>query len=428
MPARHPSSDGRTLSIEAVDLDVRREPLTQPFGFKGGQFTEKWLCRVELTGADGVRAAGVGGLAVLWSDRDAFLAHSEVGGNLLMAAMLERALQSARGRTFREPFELLDGLVDEVHDFGRAVTGRPELRRTFALNALVALDNAAWTLYGRARGLETFDALIPAPYRQPLRHRHRRVAHAPLIGYATTPEQIAALLAGGATVLKVKIGAAGAPAEMLAADARRLEEVHGVVRAHGGAEPPAYYLDANGRYPDRAHLEALLERAGEIGMLERIVLLEEPFAEEAAIDVAGLGVRVAADESLHRTEDVRARAELGYGALALKPAGKTLSLTLRMAREAEALGLACFVADSACTPRLLDWNRNVAARLAPLPGLSGGLLEANGPQVYRNWGALLEAHPCRGARWLEPRRGAFELDDAFFAGSGGVLMPHPPWR
>jgi hypothetical protein len=228
-------------------------------------------------------------------------------------------------------------------------------------------------------------------------------------------------------VLKVKIGAPGAPDEMLRDDQARLDEVHRAATAHAGP-PPAYYLDANGRYPDRAHLEALLAHAEEIGVLARTILLEEPFPEEADIDVRGLGVRVAADESLHRVEDVRRKARAGYGAVALKPAGKTLSVTLRMAREAEAQGLACFVADSACTPSLLDWNRNVAARLAPLPGTTAGLLEANGAQVYRHWEAMLEAHPCREAAWLRPGRGAFELDDAFYRGSGGVLAPLAPWR
>ncbi|MDZ7802300.1 MAG: enolase C-terminal domain-like protein [Trueperaceae bacterium] len=416
-----------TLTLDRVDLDLRREPLRQPFGFKGGQFTEKWLCRVDLTSEGGVRAAGVGGLAVLWSDREVFTAHTEVGGNLLMAALLEYALQRARGRSFDTPFELLDGLVDEVHAYGRTLIGRDELRRTFTLNALVALDNAAWTLYARAHDLRTFDAMIPAASREPLHHRHARVARVPLVSYATRPEQIAAMLAGGATVLKIKIGAAGTPDEMLGADKARLTEVHRAATAHAGP-PPAYYLDANGRYPDRAHLEALLAHAREIGMLTRTILLEEPFPEEADIDVHGLGVRVAADESLHRVEDVRRKARAGYGAVALKPAGKTLSVTLRMVREAEAQGLACFVADSACTPRLLDWNRNVAARLAPLPGMTDGLLEANGAQVYRNWEPMQDAHPCRAATWLRPRDGAFVLDEEFYRGSGGVLAPLEPWR
>ena len=31
------------VSIQSVDLDVAREPLVRPFGFKGGFFREKWL-------------------------------------------------------------------------------------------------------------------------------------------------------------------------------------------------------------------------------------------------------------------------------------------------------------------------------------------------------------------------------------------------
>ena len=54
-------------------------------------------------------------------------------------------------------------------------------------------------------------------------------------------------------------------------------------------------------------------------MLERIVVLEEPFAEENTCDVRGLPVMVAADESAHSPEDVKKRIALGYRAIALKP-------------------------------------------------------------------------------------------------------------
>ena len=44
-----------------------------------------------------------------------------------------------------------------------------------------------------------------------------------------------------------------------------------------------YYLDANGKYDSIARLESLLTFAKEIGALENIVLLEEPFEEENKI-------------------------------------------------------------------------------------------------------------------------------------------------
>ncbi len=407
-----------------MDLDMRREPLMSPFGFKGGQFTEKWICRVELTSDTGTRAHGEGGLAVLWSDRGVFTAHTEVGGNLLMASVLESALQAARSRAFETPVDLLDGLVEDVHDDATRITGSPPTR-TFTLNALVALDQAAWRLYAREHHIDDFDALIPVPYRAALAHRHSAITAVPLVSYGTPIADVVALVDAGAHVLKIKLGSPGAPHEMLAQDVQRLTEIHHAVgRRHTTRTLDGrihYYLDANGRYPDVAHVEALLDGAKEAGMFERIMILEEPFPEASRFDVAGLGVRVAADESLHEVADVAEKAALGYRALALKPAGKTLSRTLQMATEAHARQIACFVADSACTPRLLDWNRNVAARLAPFPGLPGGLLETNGAQVYANWHRLVSEHPHAGADWLLPRDGVFELADDFYRHSGGAL-------
>ena len=114
---------------------------------------------------------------------------------------------------------------------------------------------------------------------------------------------------------------------------------------------------------------------------------------------------------------------LGYSAFALKPAGKTLSMTLRMAAEAHRRGAPCFVADSACPPILVDWNKNVAARLAPLPGLATGLLESNGPQHYRNWQRMLREHPCHGAPWLSAANGVFDLGRDFYDAGGGIFSP-----
>ena len=93
-------------------------------------------------------------------------------------------------------------------------------------------------------------------------------------------------------------------------------------------------------------------------------------------------------------------------------------MTLRLAREAERVGAACFVADSACTPILLDWNKNVAARLPALEGIKCGLLEVNGPQQYGHWDSLLAAHPEAKQPWIRPVDGAFHFDAAFYEGGG----------
>ena len=67
--------------------------------------------------------------------------------------------------------------------------------------------------------------------------------------------------------------------------------------------------------------------------LERIVLLEEPFAGDRPEPVHGLPVRVAGDESAHSAQDVaRLTREYGYSAIACKPIAKTLSVTLEMVR------------------------------------------------------------------------------------------------
>ena len=118
-----------------------------------------------------------------------------------------------------------------------------------------------------------------------------------------------------------------------------------------------------------------------------------------------LGVRVAADESAHTDADAARRIDLGYGAIALKPIAKTLSMTLRIARLAHERGVPCFCADLTVNPILVDWNKVFAARLAPLPGLQMGLVETNGHQNYRNWEAMRRHHPGFGAEWTLPEQG-----------------------
>jgi len=61
-----------------------------------------------------------------------------------------------------------------------------------------------------------------------------------------------------------------------------------------------YYLDANGRYGNKERLMELLDYADKIGALERIILLEEPFPGEYKVDVTGIPVRLAVDESAHK--------------------------------------------------------------------------------------------------------------------------------
>ena len=109
------------MKIVDYDLDIQREPFAKPFAFKGSAFHEKWNLVVRLQGDDGGQAFGVGGLAALWSDSEVFDAHSEIGGNALMVAILERALACSRDREFTAPPELLAAILPEVQDYA----GRP---------------------------------------------------------------------------------------------------------------------------------------------------------------------------------------------------------------------------------------------------------------------------------------------------------------
>jgi hypothetical protein len=133
-------------------------------------------------------------------------------------------------------------------------------------------------------------------------------------------------------------------------------------------------------------------------------------------------VRIAADESAHTAEDVSKRIRMGYGAIALKAEAKTLSMTLRMAKVAYEKNTPCFLADLTCSPIPVDWNKNVAARLTPFPGLKEmGLLESNGHQNYVRWKELVSFHPYPNGSWIESKNGVFNLDKDFYEKSGGIL-------
>jgi L-alanine-DL-glutamate epimerase-like enolase superfamily enzyme len=421
-------SPGRSIRIAATASDFEREPLVRPFGFKGGYMSEIWQTAVRLESDSGLHRVGLGTQNVLWSDAAVFAGRSESGGNALMYAVTEHALVLAReAGGFRTPLELQDAILDASHEYARMVTGRPGLRRTFTLNALVAVDNAAWLLHAAENGVSDFDAMVPEDFRPALASRHRLVAAVPLLAYAVPVAEVRAAAAQGFFFMKIKIGQPGTQEEMLAKDKARLSEIHAAL---GSLETPhtrdgrlPYYFDANGRYESKETLLRLLDHARAIGAFDRIALLEEPFPEELEVGVGDLGVRVAADESAHTDADAARRIEMGYGAIALKPIAKTLSMTLRIARLAHRKGVPCFCADLTVNPILVDWNKVFAARLAPLPGLSLGLVETNGHQNYRNWEAMRRHHPCFGASWTVAEDGVFRLDDDFYGRSGGIYLP-----
>ncbi|MCA1760954.1 MAG: hypothetical protein LC658_14400, partial [Bacteroidales bacterium] len=372
----------KSIKIVGTNSNFEREPLIRPFGFKGGFLSEIWQTAAQLKSSSGNISTGLCSQSVLWSDAEVFGRFSESGGNALMFAVTEYALSILKGRQFTSPVKLLDDMLDEVFSYAQKITGNPKLRKTFALNALVGVDNAVWLLYARENELNTFEKMIPAEYRDVLSHRHKRVACIPLMAYSIPVQEIKQAADDGFYFMKIKIGQPGTQDEMLEKDKARLTEIHQAIgdyrteHTENGKLP--YYFDANGRYQKKETLLKLIDHAEKIGALEQISLIEEPFPEELEMDVSDIPVRLAADESAHTDKDALARIQMGYGAIALKPIAKTLSMTLKIAQIAAQENIPCFCADLTVNPVLVDWNKNVAARLKPFPGLETGLLETNG--------------------------------------------------
>ncbi|MCF7973114.1 MAG: L-alanine-DL-glutamate epimerase [Phycisphaerae bacterium] len=416
-------------AITIVDVDSRyeREPLIRPFGFKGASMTEIWQIMACMQSHSGIGRVGLSTQSVLWSDADVFASHSERDGNALMYALTGQALQIVKGRSFNTPVDLLDGILEEVYDYGKILTKNPRLRKTFALNALVCVDFAAWLLYAQTHGIKNFDDMIPCAYRPSLSHHHTQVASIPAMAYSVPIPEIKDAVNQGFFFMKIKLGQPGSQEDMLAKDKARLSAIHEVI---GHVRTPytrdgklPYYFDANGRYQNKETLMMLLDHAEKIGALDQIAMIEEPFPEDAEFNVGGLGVRIAADESAHTEKDALERIQMGYSAIALKAIAKTLSMTMKIAQTAYEQGVPCFCADLTGNPILVDWNKAVAARLAPFPDLGLGLLETNGHQNYKNWETMVRYHPYAGASWTKMIEGVFSLEKDYYKKSGGILAP-----
>jgi len=422
---KSPFGISSSIQITGGFSAVEKELLVRPFGFKGGNLTELWQTAVQLNGAKGSQAIGLGTQSVLWSDSAVFLGNSETEGNSQMYALTKRAVQMLKGVSFADPISLIDDIFDEVYEYGKKITNRSDLRKTFALNSLVSIDNALWMLYAQENGISNFDHLIPGPYRPALSSRQKKLACIPLMSYNAPIEELKGMTKNGSFFIKIKLGHAGTQQEMLEKDKKRLADIH---RAIGSQLTPytesgklLYYFDANGRYESKQTLQQFLDYAKKIGAFDQIALIEEPFPENAEIDVSDFGVRISADESVHTDSDVLARIQMGYKAIALKPIAKTLSMTLKIAKVAHEHNIPCFCADLTVNPILVEWNKNLAARLSLLPGLKVGLLETNGKQNYKNWDSLCSYNPYNGSSWTIPKKEMFELDQKFYQTSGGIF-------
>jgi Enolase C-terminal domain-like len=422
----------KLIEIKSVSSDFEREPLIRPFGFKGGYMKEIWQTASLIETGSGLKKVGICTQSVLWSDASVFASHSEAGGNALMYAMTEYAMNLMKGRKFVTPIELLESILEEVYEYGKKVTGNPNLRKTFALNSLVGADNAAWLVYAAENGFGSFDEMIPGAYRNGLSVRHEKVASIPLMAYSIPIEEIKSAVDSGYFFMKIKIGQPGTQEEMLAKDMERLSAIH---KAIGNAATPytksgrlPYYFDANGRYEKKETLLKLLDHAKKIGAFDQIAIIEEPFAEEMEISIRDIPVRIAADESAHTDIDALKRIEMGYGAIALKAIAKTLSMTLKIIKVAHEHDIPCFCADLTVNPILVEWNKNVAARLDPFPGIGLGLVETNGHQNYKNWQTMRSYHPFPDAPWANTKKGVFELDKDYYAKSGGIFAQSPHYQ
>ena len=423
--------DMKNISIDSVDSDFEREPLIRPFGFAGGFMTEIWQSASYLRGSSGIHKIGLCTQNVLWSDGKVFAGHSESGGNAIMYALTERAMQMAKGQSFKTPLELLDNLFPELEEYAKKITAHQQLRQTFTLNALVGLDNAAWLLYAEENGFRTFDEMIPQEYRQAMSHRHDKVAGIPLMAYSIPIDEIISAVEEGYFFMKIKIGQPGTQKEMLEKDKARLTAIHNAIGhartqyTENGRLP--YYFDANGRYQEKETLLRLIDHAEKIGALDQIAVIEEPFPEELKVDVSDIPVNLAADESAHTDKDALERIQLGYGSIAVKPIAKTMSMSLRVAKVAHQHNVPCFCADLTVNPVLVEWNKNFAARLGSFPGIGDiGLMESNGHQNYKNWDTMMSYHPRNNAPWVKVKQGVYETDDEFYRTGGGIFdsMPH----
>lgn len=422
----HTKKAMKKIKISQVSSNFEREPLN-PYRFKGSAITDSWQAVSMLESESGIRKVGLATQGVLWSDSKVFAAHSESAGNALMYAMSEQALQMIKGTSFTSPVQLLDDLLPEVLAYGKKITSNPDLRKTFALNALVSVDNAAWLLFAQENNITKFDDLIPEAYRPGLSYRHEKVASIPSFSVGTPVERVKQAADEGYFIMKLKTGSAGTQQEMIEKDIAFMTAIH---KAVGHYETPytkngkiPYYFDPNGRYEKKETLLRFLDHAKKIGALDQIAVIEEPFAENNETFVGDLGVCIAADESAHTVEDAAHRIELGYSAIVVKAIAKTMSMTMKIVQMAYEKKIPCFCADLTVNPILVDWNKNVAARLQPFPGMSVGLQETNGHQYYKNWERLMSYHPKASGSWVRTQKGVYPTDASFYEESGGILMP-----
>ncbi|MBO9620506.1 MAG: L-alanine-DL-glutamate epimerase [Niabella sp.] len=425
-------SENMKIKIDQIASDFERQPLVRPFGFKGGYLTELWQAVSLMKTAGGAPKISLATQSVLYGDPDIFAAHSESAGNALMYALSEKALQQAKATPFSTPVELLETILPEVERYAGALAGSGKVNPNFIYNALVSVDNAAWLLYASENKLESFDAMLPSVYRKALATHNARVAVMYQIPYRMPVNDILKAAAEGYFVFKIKTGMPGSQEQMLQADIERLTMIHNALKDLRTTQTNdgklIYTLDANQRYQKKETVVKYLDHARKIGAFDQIKLFEEPFPESNNDDVRDLGIVIGADESVHTEADAVKRIAQGYRTMVLKGIAKTLSLSMKIAKVADDNKVACICADLTVNPLLLDWHKNLAARLHPFPGVGMPMIETNGDMNYKNWSAMKTWHPVQNASWQQVRQGVFELNDDFYERSGGIFMDIPHYE
>ena len=423
----------KAITIAKTSCGFEREPMVRPFGFKGGYLTEEWIVSAFVKSTSGKHGIGLGTQNCLWSDAKVFASNSEAGGNAIMFSMTQYALKLLVGKTFTSPVELNDWLWPQVWEYGKKVSANPDLRATYALNALVAVDNAVWVLFARENGLTSFDEMIPSAYRPALAAHHAKCASIPLFSYKVPVAEIKEAVDSGYFFMKIKIGQPGTQEEMLAKDMARVSEIHAVLKdcrtpyTKSGKLP--YYFDANGRYEKKETFLKFIDHLKKIGAYDQVAIVEEPFDEYADIDVNDIPLRLAADESAHTVKDALERIKMGYRAMALKPIAKTMSMSMKIAEAAYEKDIPCFCADLTVCPAMVEWNKAVASRLPAFPGIGDlGLVETSGHMNFRNWETMRKDLAYPDAHWTRTEKGVFECDADYYAKSGGILEPMPRYE
>ena len=408
----------KQVTISQVACAYEPEAFLHAFGFKGNKLTGVWQTVVGLWDGTDV-GVGLGIQSVLWSDNRVFAAFGEDKSNEQMFRVTQYAAGLIKGKTFGAPQEILDFVFEDCCRFAAEVTGM-NTTETFVLNALVPLDMAAWQLWARKTGADSFDAIFAGA------NHCEKLANIPLITYGVPVEDVVKMAKAGICLFKIKLGCDpdgdGDLDKMLQWDKQRALQIHNALQnlstPYTESGHILYYFDANGRYDTKERLYQLTSFLQQEGIAQHTVLFEEPFAPENEVFVGDMGIPFAADESAHSLHDVMRRIELGYKALTLKPIAKTITVTMRMAQAAREAGVVCFCADLTVNPLMVEWNKNFAARLELLPGMKIGVVESNGSQNYVRWNEM----KCYVPRKSTQSDGSiYTLDEAFYQNAGGLF-------